>query len=137
MAISQAAVDVCTNSGVNVNKRQTTNSEIKEIPLLGTDCAIKSQVPLSAYTSYRVGGPAEWYVAPRNIEAMHASLIYAKEEGLPVTVLGAGSNLLVSDRGIPGLVIATRHLRQTHFDPETGLLTVAAGEPIPGLAMAA
>jgi UDP-N-acetylmuramate dehydrogenase len=136
MAISQAAVDVCTNSGVTVNKQQTTNSDLKEIPLLGTDCAIKPQVLLSAYTSYRVGGPAEWYVAPRNIEAMYASLRYAKEEGLRVTVLGAGSNLLVSDRGIPGLVIATRRLRQTHFDSETGLLTVAAGEPIPSLAMA-
>jgi UDP-N-acetylmuramate dehydrogenase len=48
--------------------------------------------------------------------------------------LGAGSNLLVSDRGIPGLVIATRHLRSKNFDPTTGQLTVSAGEPIPTLA---
>ncbi|MCX7596371.1 MAG: UDP-N-acetylmuramate dehydrogenase [Fischerella sp.] len=137
MKISQAAVNVCTNSGLIATKQQSTYSENKEIRLPGTDCAIRSQVYLSAYTSYRVGGPAEWYIAPRNIEAMHASVRYAKEQGLPITILGAGSNLLVSDCGIPGLVIATRHLRQTHFDPETGLLTVAAGEPIPGLALEA
>jgi UDP-N-acetylmuramate dehydrogenase len=48
--------------------------------------------------------------------------------------LGAGSNLLVSDRGLPGLVICTRHLRQTQFDPDTGTVTAGAGEPIARLA---
>jgi UDP-N-acetylmuramate dehydrogenase len=89
---------------------------------------------LSAFTSYRVGGAAEWYVAPRNLEALQASIEYAKEQELKITILGAGSNLLVSDRGIPGLVIATRHLRSKQFDPYTGQLTVAAGESIPSLA---
>jgi UDP-N-acetylmuramate dehydrogenase len=53
---------------------------------------------------------------------------------LPLTLLGAGSNLLVSDRGLLGLVICTRHLRQTQFDPETGRVTAGAGEPIARLA---
>jgi UDP-N-acetylmuramate dehydrogenase len=65
---------------------------------------------------------------------LQASIEYAKENDLAVTILGAGSNLLVSDRGIPGLVIATRHLRSKNFDPATGQLTVSAGEPIPSLA---
>ena len=43
----------------------------------------------------------------------------------------------MSDRGISGLVIATRHLRFSNFDPQTGQLTVAAGESIPSLALAA
>jgi UDP-N-acetylmuramate dehydrogenase len=77
------------------------------------------------------------YVAPRNLEALQASLKYAKERDLKVTTLGAGSNLLVSDGGISGLVIATRHLRFSNFDPQTGQLTVAAGESIPSLALAA
>ncbi len=137
MTISQAAVNVCNFSDLTASKQANTNSQGKEICLSGTDGVIKAQVPLSAYTSYRVGGPAEWYVAPRNLEVLHASIVYAKEQGLPVTILGAGSNLLVSDRGIPGLVIATRHLRHSYFDPETGQATLAAGESIPALAWAA
>ena len=138
MTISQAAGNVCTVSALNTKKHQTTNSVDSEVIYLpNTDCAIKSQASLSAFTSYRVGGAADLYVAPRNIEALQASLKYAKERNLKVTTLGAGYNLLVSDRGISGLVIATRHLRFSNFDPQTGQLTVAAGESIPSLALAA
>lgn len=135
MSISQADVNVCTVSALNTKKHQTANSvESEVIYLPSTDCVIKSQASLSAFTSYRVGGAADWYVAPRNLEALQASLKYAKERDLTVTTLGAGSNLLVSDRGISGLVIGTRHLRYSYFDPKTGQLTVAAGESIPSLA---
>ncbi|MBD2385212.1 UDP-N-acetylmuramate dehydrogenase [Cylindrospermum sp. FACHB-282] len=135
MTTSQAAGNLCTVSALTTKKQETANSVDSEIIYLPkTDCVIKSQASLSAFTSYRVGGAAEWYVAPRNLEALQASLKYAKEQDLKVTILGAGSNLLVSDRGIPGLVIATRHLRSNYFDPQTGQLTVAAGESIPGLA---
>ncbi|NJL10696.1 MAG: UDP-N-acetylmuramate dehydrogenase [Calothrix sp. SM1_7_51] len=113
--------------------QSSMNSENQEI-YLSTDCVIKSKVSLSNGTSYRVGGPAEWFVSPRNLETLHTSIKFAIEQDLPVTILGAGSNLLVSDAGITGLVIATRHLRYSHCDPETGLLTAAAGESIPGLA---
>lgn len=116
-----------------------TNTSSKETlykPQLmpGTDCPLRAGAPLSSLTSFRVGGPAEWYVAPRRLEDLQASFEWAKSEGLPLTLLGAGSNLLVSDRGLPGLVICTRHLRHTQFDPETGTVTVGAGEPIARLA---
>ncbi|MEA5600140.1 UDP-N-acetylmuramate dehydrogenase [Nostoc sp. UHCC 0252] len=138
MTISQAVGNVCTVSALNTKKHQTTNSVDSEVIYLpNTDCAIKPQACLSAFTSYRVGGAADLYVAPRNLEALQASLKYAKERNLKVTTLGAGSNLLVSDGGISGLVIATRHLRFSNFDPQTGQLTVAAGESIPSLAWAA
>ncbi|BAZ00978.1 UDP-N-acetylenolpyruvoylglucosamine reductase [Tolypothrix tenuis PCC 7101] len=135
MTISQAAGSVCTVSTLTSEKQETANSVTSQVICLpDTDCAIKPQASLSAFTSYRVGGAAELYVAPRNVEALQASMKYAKEHEIPVTILGAGSNLLVSDRGLPGLVIATRHLRYSHFDPATGQLTVAAGESIPSLA---
>lgn len=135
MTTFQADSSVCTVSTLTTEKQEIANSvESPVIYLPGTDCAIKSQACLSAYTSYRVGGAAQLYIAPRNIEAMQAGIKYAKERAISVTVLGAGSNLLVSDRGLPGLVIATRHLRYSHFDPQTGQLTVAAGESIPSLA---
>lgn len=135
MTISQAIGNVCTISALTAKKQETIKAvDSKVIYLPGTDCAIKPQASLSAFTSYRVGGGAEWYVAPRNLEMLQASIKYAQELSLPVTILGAGSNLLVSDQGIPGLVIATRHFRSKHFDPQTGQLTVAAGESIPSLA---
>ncbi|WP_009632286.1 UDP-N-acetylmuramate dehydrogenase [Synechocystis sp. PCC 7509] len=102
--------------------------------LPATDCQIKAQIPLATLTSFRVGGPAEWYTAPRNLEQLKASFEYAEARDLKVTMLGAGSNLLISDRGIPGLVISTRHLRHSEFNPHTGTVTVAAGEPLPRLA---
>ena len=99
-----------------------------------TECQIKAQVSLATLTSFRVGGPAEWYAAPRNLDQLKASFEYAQTRDLAITMLGAGSNLLISDRGIPGLVISTRHLRHSEFDPQTGTVTVAAGEPLPRLA---
>ncbi|MEQ8755084.1 MAG: UDP-N-acetylmuramate dehydrogenase [Coleofasciculus sp. G1-WW12-02] len=102
--------------------------------LPGTDCLVRSQVPLARLTSFRVGGPAEWYVAPRRVDDLFASFEWAESQGLPLTLLGAGSNLLVSDCGLSGLVVCTRHLRFTHFDPNTGRVTAEAGEPIARLA---
>lgn len=104
------------------------------IALPGTNCVIKPQVSLSNLTSFKVGGPAELYVAPRSTADLQASLDWACQRKLPVTLLGAGSNLLISDRGLPGLVICTRYLRQTRFDLTTGQITAAAGEPIARLA---
>lgn len=105
-----------------------------QLSLPGTECLIKSQVCLSTLTSFKVGGPAEWFVAPRQLTELQASFEWAISQNMPITLLGAGSNLLVSDRGLPGLVICTRHLRYTHFDPETNQVTAAAGEPLVRLA---
>lgn len=108
-------------------------SDQEVITLSGTDCLIRAQVPLSDFTSFRVGGPAEWLVSPQRLEDLQASCKWAQAEGLPITLLGAGSNLLVSDRGLPGLVICTRHLRHWQFEQD-GRVTVGAGQPIPRLA---
>lgn len=109
-------------------------SSPQPIRIPGSSCLIKPQVSLSTFTSFRVGGPAELYVAPRSLEELQASLEWAHTKGLPVTLLGAGSNLLISDRGLPGLVICTRHLRHAQFDDASGQITAAAGEPLPRLA---
>lgn len=104
------------------------------IRIPGTDCVIKPQVPLSSLTSFKVGGPAELYVAPRRLEDLQASLDWATQRSLSITLLGAGSNLLISDQGLSGLVICTRHLRYAEFDEAAGRVTAAAGEPLARLA---
>ena len=113
-----------------------TSKTVNQSPihLPGTDCIIKPQMSLANLTSFRVGGLAQWYVAPKNWEELQASFDWFQSQDLPLTLLGAGSNLLVSDHGIPGLVISTRHLRQNQFDLETGQVTAGAGEPIARLA---
>ncbi|MEA5596634.1 UDP-N-acetylmuramate dehydrogenase [Rivularia sp. UHCC 0363] len=137
MTISQSQKNVCKFRVKTDEAEIEVGGKNEGIRLNDTDCILKPQVALSAYTSYRVGGLAEWFVAPRSNKSLQASVEYAKENGLSITVLGAGSNLLISDRGLPGLVIATRHMRHTNFDSETGTMTFAAGESIPALAWAA
>jgi UDP-N-acetylmuramate dehydrogenase len=135
MITSQGFGKICEFSNFTPQlqtKDNVDNSKLIYLP--GTNCPLKTHTSLSAFTSYRVGGEAECYVSPYDLEALQVSIEYAKENNLAITLLGAGSNLLVSDRGIPGLVIATRHLRSKNFDPTTGQLTVSAGEPIPTLA---
>lgn len=66
---------------------------------------IKLDEPLSRYTTWRIGGPADVYVAPRNVSELQGSIRAAKELGIPWLVLGRGSNTLMQDGGYKGLVI--------------------------------
>ncbi|HTR96742.1 MAG TPA: UDP-N-acetylmuramate dehydrogenase [Candidatus Acidoferrales bacterium] len=70
---------------------------------------------LRQHTSFRIGGPAQYFVAPRTPDALVASLRAAHELGLPVHLIGGGSNLLVSDDGLPGLVVRNA-CDQVEFD---------------------
>jgi UDP-N-acetylmuramate dehydrogenase len=96
---------------------------------------IRSHVSLAGLTSMKVGGAAEYFISPRSGDELAASLVWASDRQLPITIIGAGSNLLISDDGLEGLVICTRHLRGIEFDEQTGQVTAAAGEPVARLAM--
>lgn len=74
------------------------------VAMLDADSVLSEQ-PLAAYTSLRVGGPAEYMVLPRDYSQVAAVLKYCSEKQLDWYVLGKGTNLLVSDRGLPGVVI--------------------------------
>jgi UDP-N-acetylmuramate dehydrogenase len=104
------------------------------VPTAKISSLIQTQVALANLTSFRVGGQAEYFIAPRQLDQLQAAVEWAKSQQLPITMIGAGSNLLISDRGLPGLVICTRHLRQVHCDEATVRLTAVAGEPIVKLA---
>jgi UDP-N-acetylmuramate dehydrogenase len=66
---------------------------------------VRRDVLLSAYTTFRVGGPADWFVETRSSDETVAALEIARESGVAVTLLGGGSNVLIADAGIRGLVI--------------------------------
>ena len=65
-------------------------------------------VPLAPFTTFGVGGPADWLVEPRNSDEMLVALRLARLHGVEVTLLGGGSNVLASDAGVRGLVIRPR-----------------------------
>ncbi len=68
------------------------------------DC-IRPHELLANHTSFRIGGPAEWFAEPSNIEELISVLREASRLGLPVSVVGGGTNTLAPDRGIKGLVV--------------------------------
>ncbi|MBI3014581.1 MAG: FAD-binding protein [Candidatus Tectomicrobia bacterium] len=74
----------------------------------GLDVEVKREVALEKYTSLRIGGPAEILVLPRTVEALRELLVRARRAGLPVFLLGQGSNVLAPDEGIRGIVISLR-----------------------------
>lgn len=68
---------------------------------------IRSQESLSGHTTFRIGGPAKWYVEPDTTEELVLVIRYLREQGEPCYVLGNGSNILVSDDGVDGVVVCT------------------------------
>lgn len=66
---------------------------------------IQREVPLAPYTTFRVGGPAEWFVQARGAADVRGAIAAARADSLRVTVLGGGSNVLIADSGVRGLVI--------------------------------
>jgi UDP-N-acetylmuramate dehydrogenase len=66
------------------------------------------EVPLAPFTTFRVGGPAELFVEPGTSDEIVTALRLATAAGVPVTLLGGGSNVLVSDAGVRGLVVRPR-----------------------------
>jgi UDP-N-acetylmuramate dehydrogenase len=66
---------------------------------------LKEQIPLAPFTSLGVGGPARYFAEARSLDELREALETARERGLPFYLLGGGSNLMISDRGLPGLVV--------------------------------
>jgi UDP-N-acetylmuramate dehydrogenase len=69
---------------------------------------IRRNQSLSLFTTFRIGGPADFLARVSTAEEVEAALEWAAREKLPVTAIGGGSNLLVGDRGIRGLVLLVR-----------------------------
>lgn len=69
---------------------------------------IEAQVPLHKYTTLKVGGPAEYFTVAHSRDELHEALTWARDHKQKVTVLGGGSNVLVEDAGLRGLVIIDR-----------------------------
>ena len=92
---------------------------------------VRRAVGLAPFTTFKVGGPADWFLETHNADETVHALRLAAEAGLPVSVLGGGSNVLVGDQGVRGLVIRPRgsHIEEAG----EGLVRAEAGVTINGL----
>jgi UDP-N-acetylmuramate dehydrogenase len=82
---------------------------------------IKLSEPMSKHTYFRVGGPAEALIYPESIRKLKEVLRWAADKKIPYTVIGDGSNLLVKDGGIPGIVLVlTQCLNEISYADRTG-----------------
>ena len=90
----------------------------------------RQQVPLAPLTTLEVGGPAEHFAQATTAAEVVDALRWARDRNLPVTILGGGSNVVVSDDGVGGLVVALA-LRGIDLEraDDRARLTAAAGEP--------
>lgn len=85
---------------------------------------LERDVPLARFSTFRVGGPARFLASVKTVQEMVEALGFAKQEGLPLWIVGAGSNTLFDDRGYQGLVI---HNQIDHLNQTDGHLRVGAG----------
>ncbi len=105
-------------------------SELK-LALRGVRANLRESVPLAPLTHLRIGGPAELFVEPVTEEDAARVIGAAHETGVPLYVLGGGSNLVVADRGVQGAVLSLVQLNRVVRD---GLrVTAGAGASLPAL----
>jgi UDP-N-acetylmuramate dehydrogenase len=86
---------------------------------------VRFDEPLSRRTTFRIGGPADAWFEPATVLDAQRAVALCAECGIPVTPIGGGSNLLVRDAGVRGLVIATRSLRRLERLGPTGVIVEA------------
>ncbi len=89
-------------------------------------------IPLARYTTWGVGGPADFFVEPANERELVEALNFAEEHGLEIFFIGSGSNLLVHDDGFRGMVVRMNLLNGISIDGTK--VTVQAGVKLPRLA---
>lgn len=93
---------------------------------------VRINEPMIKHTSFRAGGAAEWFVIPEQAEELKAVLAACKKADTPWYVIGNGSNLLVSDKGFPGVIISTAKFDRLEVNGTE--ITVGAGVMLSKLA---
>ena len=97
---------------------------------------LKIDEPMSKHSSFRVGGPAELFLEVDSVQKLQAILEVNKELKLPITVIGNGTNILVKDKGVKGIVIkyVAKGISKATLDNDTYAITADAGLPNAALA---
>lgn len=108
------------------------NKEILEnLEKIITKERIKQNEPMSKHTSFKIGGPAEFFIKIVSIEELQKILEFAKKEKIKITILGNGSNILVADKGIQGIVIKTNLKEITIKNKERNKVEITTDDAVP------
>lgn len=107
----------------------------KKLEKINITGKILRDVSMNSYTTFRTGGSADYLVLPSGYDDLLKLLNFAKKYSVPVFILGGGANILVSDKGIRGIVIDMRKLSEVQFKNTT--CSAGAGCSISELAAAA
>jgi len=94
--------------------------------------SVKIEESMSRHTTWRIGGPADLFFTPRDWVDLEKALKFANLEKLPITIIGGGSNLLVKDEGIRGLVVNMGGLKKLEVNGEN--IRAEGGVKLPFLA---
>jgi UDP-N-acetylmuramate dehydrogenase len=95
--------------------------------LTGFEKIVRQAEPLAMHTWFQLGGPAEYFAEPRNVDELVALIKRCDEENLPVRVLGSGSNVLVRDEGVPGVILRLSEPAFSEIQVERNVITAAGG----------
>ena len=110
-------------------------SELRE--KLSADTLLRCDEPLAKKTTLRVGGPADFFVEPASESDLARVLEFCRERELPIFVLGRGSNLLIKDPGIRGVVISIAHPSFSRIQLEDDAFDCGAGTKLKAIAVEA
>lgn len=89
---------------------------------------VRYDEPMTNHTSFKIGGPADIFLMPRTYEELLTCLQLVQKQELPFFLLGGGTNILVSDRGIRGVVISTMELHKIRVEGD--ILTAQTGATV-------
>ena len=94
---------------------------------------VKTEEPMKNHTTFRVGGPAEFFVMPRSAEEVKKVIDLCRRESFPYYIIGNGSNLLVSDQGYRGVVLQI-YKEMSYIEIEENVVVAQAGALLSAIA---
>lgn len=98
--------------------------------------AVAADEPMERHTTFRIGGPADWFVTPSCTEEVRGIIALCRQQAVPYYVIGNGSNLLVGDKGYRGVIIQV-FKRMSGISTEGGRIRAQAGALLSRVAAAA
>lgn len=108
--------------------------QLADLQRIAGEQAVRQQEPMSAHTTFRIGGPADYFVEAGNESVLKELLLLCQETETPFFILGNGSNLLVSDEGYRGVMISLRGFDEISFregeGTEAGKTVMTAGSGV-------
>lgn len=108
--------------------------QLADLQRIAGEQAVRQQEPMSAHTTFRIGGPADYFVEAGNESVLKELLLLCRETETPFFILGNGSNLLVSDEGYRGVMISLKGFDEISFregeDAQAGKTVMTAGSGV-------